>query len=1078
MKLLTTPETYHDGEVHALDIDFSGTFLLTSGKDAKIRLWRLSDFYERITALSPISTYDYHSTTVSIVRWSPVKAQTFVSADTSGYIHLYAAGVLTQVFPFHNLPLSPIIDLSWSPDGSLIAYSTLEGQVSIYDTLKKTHQVLTKLTHIDNLTTQRSVSFDPTGNYLITLGDDTLIYLYQYTITPNGYKFRLINEISKLLNKSPLNVNYKRISWSPDGELLSIPTASKNQTTLISLISKSQNWTNRVSLVGHDSKCEVVAFNPKIFNDIEPEKEKTDSLVHSGMPSVAEQGGVSKIETSNQIPQLQSEPKFDFPQLIESKTSFQIPQLIESKTSIQIPQLIESEPKFQVPQIGTNLQLIPETSNNVNNLLFHTQAQGNNPILNSNQDADTSINNKSENVFNIIATAGSDKTLTVWNTSKESPLFVLKNVSKMPIVDLAWDPSGRNLLLSTLDGHIGVLTFEELELGNEISEETFSKLQSFGKEFLKPIDLKEEQEPIPGKKNTQQTIEYLDQKDAVDTTTDLPVVEVNVAKKVEVVNEPIVVDDKPIIGDIKPEILNPGSINEKPDDILHSAMSSRSSNIVKQQPKVTSKEVTTEKQKITPKEVTAEKQKVTTINGKKRIQPLLISNAGGSNLSNNKTTTGPETTSSFGDNESSKVPIEFEKPSYSVSDEFQKQHKRSKADEASSTKKLKRELEPVKFLGSIIINPNTAFAKVRLAVPKSRLGFQLTTKVDNQNCILDIKNGSGNETVPSRITFFRKEKQIWSDFVPRFLQLAVEGKDFWAVSTADGQLLTYSHGSGRRILPPLILGSPITFLESHSQFLMAVTSIGELYVWNITNKKIELTANITPLLDTYNKFQEDGLSKTDNITMCSLTSAGVPIVTLSNGSGYLHNKDLESWQTITESWWAFGSHYWDSNNDSGSASTLLGDESSIVETLEHKTNDEIIRKSRTGRGKFFNKINKNMIMKEGFENLENTISLTHLENRILCCELLGDNKEFHDFFITYSKRVCELGLKTKLYEICNQLFGPIGESDNSNSNNSTICGYNKHELLKDVIYACSSYRDSQRILIHFGKKIGMLDLEV
>ena len=36
-------------------------------------------------------------------------------------------------------------------------------------------------------------------------------------------------------------------------------------------------------------------------------------------------------------------------------------------------------------------------------------------------------------------------------------------------------------------------------------------------------------------------------------------------------------------------------------------------------------------------------------------------------------------------------------------------------------------------------------------------------------------------------------------------------------------------------------------------------------------------------------------------------------------------------------------------------------------------------------------------MKEGFESLENTISISHLENRILCCELLGENKDFHKF---------------------------------------------------------------------------------
>lgn len=189
------------------------------------------------------------------------------------------------------------------------------------------------------------------------------------------------------------------------------------------------------------------------------------------------------------------------------------------------------------------------------------------------------------------------------------------------------------------------------------------------------------------------------------------------------------------------------------------------------------------------------------------------------------------------------------------------------------------------------------------------------------------------------------------------------------------------------------------------------------------------------------------------------------------------------WQTVTEAWWAFGSHYWDSISDDkvsmeshNLTSQEPNHESSILGLLEHKTNEEILRKSRVGRGKFFNKISKNLIMKEGFENLENSISLSHLENRILCCELLGEFRDFHDFLITYSKRICELGLKAKLFELCERILGPNSDSDKSTSN-SQLCGYNREELLKEIILACAQYRDAQRILNYFGKKLGLINDE-
>lgn len=1013
MKYVKFPSVYHDGEIHSLDISYDGDTLVSSGKDCKINVWNTKDFYQigeskDAIEVNPVQMFDYHKSLVNIVRWNPFQAGMFVSGDAAGYLYINDTGNYRCIFPFHKLEPSPIIDLCWSSNGKLVAWTTQDGKVNLFDVDKNTYQELTKLTH-EKLTIQRSIAFDPTGNYLITLGDDTLIYLYQYVHDSLGYSFRLINKISKLLNKNPVNVNYKRVSWSSDGELLSIPTASKNQTTLISLISRSQNWQNRVSLVGHGLDCEVVKFNPKIFDD---------SIKSSGIALVPSQVGdiksENKIENIGNIPQIQGR--------LESLANFSTAQ----------PTLFQST--------------------------IHLENQ-----------QPTPIQSKQENIYNIIATAGSDKTLTVWNTSKETPMFVLKDLVDKPVVDLAWDPSGKYLMLASLDGHIGLITFDDLELGTEIGPEIKSKLDSFVTDFVKPLNFKYETEQTTTRGKTQNTIELLEQKDAIDTTKQDPITEDNAEEKSkEPANgKPVEVEQEQIIGDIVPEIIPPGTTGEKSTDILHSAMNTRISKPIK----LVAKAAPT-------KAVTADKQKITTKNGKRRIQPLLISNSGSSTLvsSNGKENDGPSL--EYSEN-SLKSLMEYDKPSYSVSDEFQKQHKRQKTDDATSNKKLKRELEPVKFIGSIIVNPNTAFAKVRLAVPKSRLGFQLSTKIDNEHCVLDIKNGSGNETKPSRITYFKKEKQLWSDFVPRYLQLAVEGTGFWAVSTADGQLLTYSHVSGRRILPPIILGSPLSFLESHSEFLMAVTCIGELFVWNIATKKIELSSNIIPLLEICNKYQEDGLSKSDNISMCSLTYTGIPVVTLSNGSGYLYNKDLETWQTITESWWAFGSHYWDSTNDNSKAN-LLDEETSIVELLEHKTNEEIIRKTRTGRGKYFNKINKNMIMKEGFENLEDTISLSHLENRILCCELLGDNKEFHTFFITYAKRVCELGLKPKLYEMCDQLLGPVEQTNGTEPGSkwvSTIGGYDKHELLKEVIYACSAYRDCQRILIHFGKKIGMIDFD-
>ena len=91
-----------------------------------------------------------------------------------------------------------------------------------------------------------------------------------------------------------------------------------------------------------------------------------------------------------------------------------------------------------------------------------------------------------------------------------------------------------------------------------------------------------------------------------------------------------------------------------------------------------------------------------------------------------------------------------------------------------------------------------------------------------------------------------------------------------------------------------------------------------------------------------------------------------------------------------------------------------------------------------------------MMMKEGFENLENTVSLSHLENRILCSELLEEKEDFKGFIITYANRLCELGLQAKLYEICEGILGKL-HSTTTQQENPTICGLDRQGLLKDII---------------------------
>ena len=995
MRILVFPKILHDGQIHSIDINGDSSKLVTGGADCKVSLWNADDFIitsrednmkERklLEGINPLGEFESHSCAVNVVQWSPSCNRTFITGDVGGnlYMHYLEKDEHILIYPYwsESKDVSSVVDLSWSTDGRLIAWSTQDCRVHLYDVSRKTYQEILTPSQTEELSIQRSIKFDPTNNYMVSIGDDSLVNIFQYDYEKDtgNYRFRLTHKISKLINKTSLKLKYRRVDWSPDGEYITVPTASNNQTSLISLLSRSEDWDNVVGLVGHDLNCETVKYNPRIFS----------------------------------------------------------------------------------------------ATNSTDGVQF----------------------------YNIIATGGSDMTLVLWNTSKDNPIFILKELTTKAIVDLSWNKEGNILFVASLEGRLTVVSFEPQELGYEVDKDNFNKLVEAGRASIKPLDRKIELDSSQTKKSSNNYMqEIVSQAKAVDVEkekmsnhnkeeqsadTEKETQEASKPGEQHPENE---LSLRPRNGsDITPEVIltpNLEELNSNDDDILMSAMESRTK-------KATGKTERTSSQ--TEKSKNLEKTKVTIKDGKKRIQPNLISSSNGnSNERNAKVESSKQQLSISNPQASNKMLMEFEKPSYTVSDELYKQSKRKNGPEEALHKKAKREMEPVKFIGPPILNPNTSFARTRLATPKVRQNFRVSSNAhDSEKYILDIKNGSGDETRPSRITFFKGEKLLCSDFTPALIQLVSEGSFFWSISTADGQVLTYSRLSGRKILPPLVLGCALSFLESYKEYLMAVTSIGELFVWNIEEKKSVLQSplSISSLLDLHSKYQEDGLSKSDNITMCSITSKGIPLITLSNGSGYLFNKDLGIWQTISESWWAFGSHYWDSMGLDFTAKTDSSSfdgntDTSIVTLLENKTNELIIRKSRAGRGKYFNKMSKNMLMKEGFENLENTISLAHMENRILCCELLGESKEFRNYLITFARRICELGLKTKFFELCNELLGPIrdemklvSQDDGSTSSgwSETVCGFKKHDLLKEIVLACAHYRNCQRILLYFSEKIGIL----
>lgn len=649
--------------------------------------------------------------------------------------------------------------------------------------------------------------------------------------------------------------------------------------------------------------------------------------------------------------------------------------------------------------------------------------------------------NQASSLITVIATAGQDKTLAIWNTSNPRPLLVASNVSEKSITDIAWSPDGSKLFACSLDGTIVVAMFEEGELGWVVPlKENVNQLTRYG-----------------GVKDNNQEVKS---------------------------KEALAVDKKKGL-DRLDAIMGPDS----------------PSNSTQLETKSSSPSVKLESSSSAKFNGSKSTQKTTiTKDGKKRIAPLLLTSN-----SNSEPTAPVAASTDTLDNSKNQI-VELSKPSSrlptgGLSSMVVRPKRQAGSDEqepGSTDTKRARYDNQIHYIRPALPSFSFETSRIRLSVPKVRTYISKTGREGSETHVLEIRNSMSQDMEPTTVLITSQGSVIFQEFLPKYAHLAAgQGNLFWAVATEDGTLYLYSP-NGRKLMPGIVLGCPLSFLESQGTYLMAVTCTGLLYVWDVSRlTAVQSSISIAPILDNELTSSEDGLVKGPSITQCGVTSQGKAIITLSNGDGFIYNEKMLTWLRISEAWWAFGSQYWgsahidkaralsqSSQEDNSSLSTKAG----VISLIEHRTNQETMIKAG-GRGKYLQRMAKNRMLKEGFENFESCTSTAHLENRVSAAIMAESGEELVLFMKMYAVRLAAEGLGNRLEELCSELLGPtvkipkraepngVSGQDATTSNDWSryVCGIDKHELLKDVILAVGKYREIQGVVVKYARVVGILD---
>lgn len=687
----------------------------------------------------------------------------------------------------------------------------------------------------------------------------------------------------------------------------------------------------------------------------------------------------------------------------------------------------------------------------------------------------------------VIACAGQDKTLSIWNTSSSRPLVVLQDLAGKSISDLAWTPDGLTIFATSLDGSIIALEFERGELGFIAPwSENDKALQKFGVgrrgvgvvEDVAGLRL-EEKSKAGELQRTEGRMGAL-----MGDVGSIPVPVLNG-------NGPGTGTSTPMVGVTSTApITNGRSAQDSPAPAPAPAVDPNAAKLEAMKSRVT-----------------------ITKDGKKRVAPLLVSSSG-TGLSSLPQSQLMAANSNSAQNDAPQTILDLSKPYDGLprgglaamllgnkrkaividgEEEEEQPNKRptlgsgpvsimvngiNGVEPASAVPPVTGLVPTPEFLRPAVINPALSISQVRLAVPKVRThilrsldrgtlppskssGTNGTNGVEESakatdDIILEAQNPLtviGQIRDPSRISASKRGATVWHDYLPRAVILVTGNKNFWAAACEDGSIYSWSP-AGRRLINALVLEAQPVILECRGWWLLCITAVGMCYVWNLKDlSSPHPPISLAPILEIAMHSLGVHTTSAPGVTSAHLNSTGHIIVTLSNGDGYLYSPKMYVWQRLSEAWWAVGSQYWNSNDSSISSlqSTGVGPDTErdgevnssnvsagIIPHLERHTTNEVLLK---GRAYTLQRLVKTLLSKEGFEGFESGVSIAHLENRVAAAMQLDAKEEFRIYLFMYAKRLGAEGLKAKVEELLRSIMGGILHEENeSGSETESLCG--------------------------------------